>query len=172
MGKSFYERAAQRVWQNTTADARLVKIGDKGITVLMYLVYIVALGMLLAENRWVDLALLIGTTGSGFILVTAMRHFLSSPRPYEVYAFKPPLGYHRPGRSFPSRHAYSATVITAAWVWLLGWPALGALGLLTLCQMLFRVIGGVHFIRDVLAGAALGALFGGIGFWLIPWLFF
>ena len=33
---------------------------------------------------------------------------------------------------------------------------------------LIRVIGGVHFPRDVLSGAVLGAACGAVGFWLIP----
>ena len=140
------------------------------VTAIMYLVYILLLLELFKKKRWGDLVLLIGTTGSGFVLVTVLRRLIAAPRPFEVYRFTPMLGRHRPSLSFPSRHLYSAAVITVASVWVFGWQTVYFNGVITLLLTAVRVIGGVHFIRDVVAGAAIGALFGGIGFWIIPWL--
>lgn len=71
------------------------------------------------------------------------------------------------GNSFPSRHVFSVFVIDMAFWWVC--PPLGgvflAVGVLI---ALIRVIGGVHFPRDVLSGAVLGAACGAVGFWLIP----
>ena len=59
------------------------------------------------------------------------------------------------GESFPSRHVLSAAVITA--VFFYAAPPLGpVLAVITLLIALVRVIGGVHFVKDVTAGALLG----------------
>ena len=63
------------------------------------------------------------------------------------------------GHSFPSRHVFSVFVIAAT----LGCqhPPLGALlGVIGLLICINRVLGGVHFPKDVLVGMALGILCG------------
>lgn len=127
--------------------------------------------ILLVNQEWVKGAYTVIVPAIGFVLVTVLRRLIAAPRPFEVYQFTPMLGRHRPGLSFPSRHIYSATVITVASVWVFGWQTVYFNGLITLLLAVARVIGGVHFIRDVLAGAAIGALLGGVGFWLVPLLF-
>ncbi len=66
--------------------------------------------------------------------------------------------------SFPSGHATSSFAIAVAIAWVsrktehawLGWTVVGWASLVAFS----RVYVGVHFMTDVLAGAALGALFG------------
>ena len=66
--------------------------------------------------------------------------------------------------SFPSGHATSSFAIAVAIAWVsrktehawLGWTVVGWASLVAFS----RVYVGVHFMSDVLAGAALGALFG------------
>lgn len=71
---------------------------------------------------------------------------------------------HSPGYSFPSGHAFNATVVAAVLVFLL-WPLLsrawrrGAIALaaaFVLAVALDRVFLGVHFPSDVFAGMVLG----------------
>ena len=71
-----------------------------------------------------------------------------------------------PGKSFPSRHVFSIFVIavTVFWVWPLPGILVGIAGaILSWC----RVAGGVHFPRDVIAGALIGIGCGVIGYYVI-----
>ncbi|ROS75336.1 phosphatase PAP2 family protein [Cellulomonas sp. PhB143] len=72
---------------------------------------------------------------------------------------------HAPGSSFPSGHA-AASATAAVTLTLLVWPLLGPrgrvvvpvlAGCLTVATCLDRVLVGVHFPSDVVAGALLGA---------------
>ena len=109
---------------------------------------------------------LILTCGVPFVLLSAVRHVLDLPRPFEIYDLEPLLPRETPGRSFPSRHVFSIFVIGTCFCYLepwIGWTliALGAV------LSALRVASAVHFERDVLAGAAFGILSGVIGFGLI-----
>ena len=91
-----------------------------------------------------------------FVLVTVFRAAVDLPRPYEVWKLPPLVLKDKRGRSFPSRHAASAGVIAMAW-WRVSVPA-GALFLIIAAGIAAsRVLAGVHFVRDVAAGLALGA---------------
>ena len=106
--------------------------------------------------------------GLGFALCTALRTCIDEPRPYEQLAIEPLIPKQTKGRSFPSRHLFSMTVIALSW---LSWvPAAGA-ALLAACVFMgyARVVGGVHFSHDVLGGAVLAMLVAAIGYLLIPW---
>ena len=66
----------------------------------------------------------------------------------------------------PSRHVFSAFVIGMAFLHMN--IVLGIIILIIGCLMaVIRVIVGVHFPRDVIAGAVIGILSGIIGFYLI-----
>ncbi len=100
-----------------------------------------------------------------FLLVSLVRHFINRRRPYEIYDFEefginPPQ--HRVGRSFPSRHVFSAFIIGVIIM-----PYSVHLGVMTLIGGVFlaaaRVLLGIHFPTDVIAGAALGIFFGAAG---------
>lgn len=92
-------------------------------------------------------------------LGSALRRVVDAPRPYDDPAFVPLVEKETAGRSLPSRHALSAAVIAVMW-----WHALPAAGWLLaaaaagVCAT--RVLAGVHSVRDVAAGAALGAACG------------
>ena len=109
---------------------------------------------------------LVLTCGVPFVLLSAVRHVLDLPRPFEVYDLEPLLPRETPGRGFPSRHVFSIFVIGTCFCYLA--PQLGGI-LLALGVILsaLRVLSAVHFERDVLVGAAIGILSGVIGFGLI-----
>ena len=67
------------------------------------------------------------------------------------------------GRSFPSRHAFSAFAIATCWFVA---SASVAVALMTCAGALgwCRVLGGVHFPRDIVAGALAGILTGAATF--------
>ena len=109
---------------------------------------------------------LVLTCGVPFVLLSAARHALDLPRPFEVYDLEPLLPRETPGRSFPSRHVFSIFVIGTCFCYLAPWLG-GTLLALGVILSALRVLSAVHFERDVLVGAAIGILSGVIGFGLI-----
>ena len=108
---------------------------------------------------------LVLTCGVPFLALSAVRHVLDLPRPFEVYGMEPVLPREKPGRSFPSRHVFSIFVIGTSWLFLTPWVGAALLALGVLLAAL-RVVAGLHFPRDVICGALLGAAAGAIGFLL------
>lgn len=102
---------------------------------------------------------------SGFVLFSLFRHWINVPRPYENWNIQPLLEKHSSGHSFPSRHVFSATMISMC-VCQLSLPLGLASMLLSLLLALVRVMGGVHYPKDVLVAWALGLAWGGF-FWLV-----
>ena len=97
---------------------------------------------------------------------TLLRSRLHFPRPYEQPGFTPLVAKESRGHPMPSRHALSAAVLAA--VWLYFYPAAGCVmvgvALLICC---LRVLTGVHHVRDVVCGFALGFALGAAGMWLL-----
>ena len=95
------------------------------------------------------------------------RRLYDAPRPYEQLAIEPLIPKDTKGKSFPSRHVFSVYMIAMAWL-----PFNTIVGvvllLLGLDMMCMRVLGGVHYPQDVLAGAACGVLAGIVGFYIVP----
>lgn len=112
---------------------------------------------------------------AGLILVSLIRKALNLPRPSELFDFDPLLS-HENGCSCPSRHTASSFLIACALFWLtyLGLFPL-PLSILALCcavlTAISRVIAGVHFPRDVLAGMLFGILFSAVGYGAVFGLF-
>lgn len=102
---------------------------------------------------------------SGFVLFSLFRHWIDVPRPYENWNIQPLLEKHSSGHSFPSRHVFSATMISMC-LCQLSLPLGLASMLLSLLLALVRVMGGVHYPKDVLVAWALGLVWGGF-FWLV-----
>lgn len=128
------------------------------VTVLSYIPLL--LGSFLIS--WVSALKVLIITASPLLLVTILRAYVNAPRPYELYDFyehKPRSGS---GHSFPSRHAYSVFAIASVSLFI--YPVMGiiliALGII-ICVS--RVLLGIHFIRDVLAGAIVGVVCGVLG---------
>lgn len=102
----------------------------------------------------------------GFIAVTLLRSLIHKKRPYEALDFKP-IHYKttlKSGKSFPSRHTASAALIAMAVFAYLPVPGLVLLFMAALVA-LSRVLSGMHYIADVIAGLAFGIIVGLIGFY-------
>lgn len=138
---------------------------NKALTLLGYLLYPALLaGLALQRDGRILRAILV--PGISFVLVSLVRKGLNFPRPYEALEITPLIHKDTKGKSMPSRHVFSLFVIAMTWLWILPWAGILLLifgGILAA----IRVIGGVHFPRDVLVGAAVGILAGIIGFWAI-----
>lgn len=127
------------------------------MTVLMPVSYACFLLYLGWERFW--LYALVPATG--FVLLSLIRKVINQARPYDTYPIQPLLEKDSVGNSMPSRHVFSATVISMAVYH--DQPLVGGFFLLLSAGLaLVRVLGGVHYPKDVLVGYLVGVLWGTI----------
>ena len=88
---------------------------------------------------------------------TALRAVLNRPRPYEALGFDPLFPKDTKGKSMPSRHCFSAAAI-AVTACSVSVPLGVLLWVLAVGIALTRVLTGVHYPSDVLAGLAFGGI--------------
>ena len=139
---------------------QLMRVFNRMMTVLMPLAYLTLLGTnFVGEGIGKDLSVYILVPAFGFVLLTLVRKWINQPRPYETWEIVPLLDKDSPGNSMPSRHVFSATIISMACLHA-NLPV--GLVLLVLSALLgfVRVLGGVHYPKDVLVGYACGLLLG------------
>ncbi len=163
-----YEKLYKKIYEKSGLVTLLKLVGDFSVVLtvtayLFLLVFSTVGGGIFAGIEYLLLA------GVPFLFVSLFRHYFSAPRPYEIYDFAV-LGIAPPkekcGHSFPSRHVFSAFLI--GMLLFSASPILGGVVLffgaaLAAC----RVLLGIHFLRDCIAGAAIGLLSGGLGIFLI-----
>ncbi|MDO4177351.1 MAG: phosphatase PAP2 family protein [Bacillota bacterium] len=148
-------------------NAKTIIAVDKILTTAIYIFYpalIVYLAVSCRGNWMTELMPYIVVPGVSFVLVSIFRHLYNAPRPYdEPGAPEPIIKKDSPGKSFPSRHVFSIFIIavTAFMVQ----PVSGILiGIAGVILAIIRVAGGVHYPRDVIAGAIIGVALGLIGY--------
>jgi len=104
-----------------------------------------------------------GNPATGFVILSFLRKKINSPRPYEVWEIVPLLDRDSSGQSMPSRHVFSATIISMACL-----HASLTMGMICLTLSAFlglvRVLGGVHYPKDVVVGYICGLVWGVIFF--------
>lgn len=114
------------------------------------------------KGRWRWTAYLVLTTLIGGLMNVALKHYFTRPRPDLAAAVR-----HASGTSFPSGHAMGSIIVFGAlsylairssrrWVQASGY--LAAAITIVLAIALSRVYLGVHWISDIAAGLAVGAL--------------
>lgn len=122
----------------------------------------------LCSNRTV---VLVGAVFGGLVTSYLLKSFIAAPRPPTELHVSPAGGW-----GFPSGHATSATVFwgaVAIWVPVSTRKRRFAIaGLIVAVVALTRLVLGVHFLVDVIAGIAIGSVYLTI-FWVIanerPW---
>lgn len=156
-----------RWFENRPQQRKILIISEKISVLFFYAAYIILLAVLLAAANPKFIKTLL-VPAAVFLLGTLLRSALNRPRPYEVWQTKPLVPKNTAGKSFPSRHALSAAVIAAAWLWNYPSAATAVLfGAMLLVVAAVRVIAGVHFVKDVAFGIFFGGFLGYIGFWLL-----
>ena len=139
---------------------QLMRVFNRMMTVLMPLAYLTLLGTnFVGKGVWKDLSAYILVPAFGFLLLTLVRKWINQPRPYETWEIVPLLDKDSSGNSMPSRHVFSATIISMACLHA-NLPVGLILLVLSALLGLVRVLGGVHYPKDVLAGYACGLLWG------------
>ena len=151
--------------------AKGIHIANKVCTGVMYLAYPLLLVYLFFFERdnsdfSVWKALLVPAIS--FVLLTVVRAGINRPRPYEKFELPPVIKKDTKGNSFPSRHVFSATIIAMTFLLMSPWNWLGVCFLLISAALgVVRVVSGVHYISDVVAGFGVAVLAACVGYLLI-----
>ena len=159
------EKLLKKIYASRPATFALKLIGDfcSAVIAAVYLAEVI-LSFLFSEYT-LAVGILV-SAAVGLVLVSVVRIFIGAPRPYELYDFYEIKPRKWSGRSFPSRHAYSSFAIATLAALIHPLVALGtALVALSLC--ISRVLVGIHFIKDVVAGALIGIIAGVLGILII-----
>jgi undecaprenyl-diphosphatase len=117
------------------------------------------------------LMLMIVASGLSNVTLIVLKGLVRRPRPCDafpgaMFVERPPRYFPSDNRSFPSGHVINAFAVGS--VIAFGYPAavLG-IALIALSIALSRIVLGLHYLTDVLAGALLGMAIGsGIFVWL------
>ena len=151
-------------WRAHEGALKALLAANRGLRYLGYLMYPLLL-VLVAIFDLPSLPKLVVVPLLGFLVVSGFRAAFDAPRPYELLDIDPLIKKATVGQSMPSRHLFSMAMIAMCWLY---WCAPVGVVLLLLCAVMgyIRVVGGVHFPRDVIAGA-LGGVILGLSFWII-----
>ncbi|CAM1661716.1 phosphatase PAP2 family protein [Streptococcus mitis] len=142
----------------------LLRAFNRFMTIVMPIVYLTLLAITyfqegLGKKIWIYLFV----PASGFVILSLLRKKINAPRPYEEWDIKPLLDRDSPGQSMPSRHVFSATIISMACL-----HASLSVGVILLVFSallgLVRVLGGVYFLEDVVVGYICALVWGVIFF--------
>lgn len=131
------------------------------ITYVAYIALVISQFFLDKSNCWKVLLV----PAIGFVGVTVFRKVFNAKRPYQLLDIQPLLSRRKEGQSFPSRHAFSIFMIAMALGYVC-WPLGILFALLGVMLAWVRVVGGVHFPKDVIAGALIAVIWGVVGFTL------
>ncbi len=177
MKKETYEHITAPLRSNPRLANAIVAV-NKTITMAIYIAYPALLIWLFLTNARAGLvanaledglfarALIVPLVS--FILLSILRAAINAKRPYEVFETSPILAKNTQGKSFPSRHVFSIFVIAMTFLFALDSPLAGIIILVMgILLGIVRVMLGVHFPKDVVAGALLGITAGLLGFYLI-----
>ena len=161
--QEWYNHIAGKI-ENKPIFLRLLRAFNRFMTVVMPIVYLTLLTTIyFREGFGKQVLIYVFIPASGFVILSLLRKKINAPRPYEVWEIIPLLDRDSPGQSMPSRHVFSATIISMACL-----HASLTMGMicLTLSALLglVRVLGGVHFPKDVVVGYICALVWGVILF--------
>lgn len=135
---------------------------NQALVVICYAAYPLLLFLLLIRGDFTGCARRVLVPGVSFVLVSVFRSWKNSPRPYEC-GYPSLVPKSTAGHSFPSRHCFSFFMI-AMTILSVNLP-FGILFLALGCMLaIIRVLEGVHFPKDVIAGALIAIAVGILGY--------
>ena len=138
---------------------------DSGSSLAWQIVTVVIAVLLLLRRRWKLAAFVVVTIAGSSLLNSAVKSMVNRDRPLVDQPF-----VHEPGASFPSGHSQAALVGYGVLLLLLlpalswGWRRVAVIvsALMVLGIGFSRVALAAHFVSDVVAGFALGAIWLGL----------
>ena len=153
--QEWYDHIASKI-ENKPIFLRLLRTFNRFMTVVMPMIYLTLLATTyLQEGLGKQVLIYVFIPASGFVILSFLRKKINAPRPYEEWDIKPLLDRDSPGQSMPSRHVFSATIISMACLHaslIVGFILL----ILSVFLGLVRVLGGVHYPKDVVVGYICG----------------
>ena len=161
--QEWYDHIAGNI-ENKPFLLSLLRTFNRFMTVVMPMIYLTLLATTyLQQGLGKQVGIYLFIPASGFVILSFLRKKINAPRPYEEWDIKPLLDRDSPGQSMPSRHVFSATIISMACL-----HASLSLGIILLVLSAFlglvRVLGGVHYPKDVVVGYTSGLAWGMIFF--------
>ena len=161
--QEWYDHIAGKI-ENRPIFLSLLRTFNRFMVVVMPIVYLTLLTTIyFREGFGKQVLMYVFIPASGFVILSFLRKKINAPRPYEEWTIKPLLDRDSPGQSMPSRHVFSATIISMAC--LHASLSVGVI-LLVLSALLglVRVLGGVHYPKDVVVGYICALVWGVIFF--------
>ena len=161
--QEWYDHIATNI-KNKPLYLSLLRAFNRFMTVVMPIVYLTLLATTyFQEGLGKQVLIYVFVPATGFMILSLLRKKINAPRPYEVWEIVPLLDRDSPGQSMPSRHVFSATIISMACL-----HASLTMGMICLTLSAFlglvRVLGGVHYPKDVVVGYICGLVWGVIFF--------
>lgn len=161
--QEWYDHIAGNI-ENKPFLLSLLRAFNRFMTAVMPIVYLTLLVTIYFREGFGKQALMyVFIPASGFVILSFLRKKINAPRPYEEWDIKPLLDRDSPGQSMPSRHVFSATIISMACL-----HASLSVGIILLVLSallgLVRVSGGVHYPKDVVVGYICALVWGVIFF--------
>ena len=161
--QEWYNHIAANI-ENKSFFLSLLRAFNRFMTIVMPMIYLTLLATTyLQQGLGKQVGIYLFIPASGFVILSFLRKKINAPRPYEEWDIKPLLDRDSPGQSMPSRHVFSATIISMACL-----HASLSLGIILLVLSAFlglvRVLGGVHYPKDVVVGYTSGLAWGMIFF--------
>lgn len=163
MKKETYIKMTQPFRDNPKL-AKCLHILNRFCTGGMYLAYPILLMYLFftKDTMWTR-ALFVPAVS--FVLLSFVRKGINRKRPYEKFELPPVIPKKTKGNSFPSRHVFSSAIIAMTFLMVSPWSWLGVIFLgLTVILASVRVLSGVHYISDVLAGLLVAVICAVLGY--------
>ena len=161
--QEWYGHVASNI-KNKPVLLRSLRVFNRFMTVVLPIVYLTLLATTyLQQGFGKQVGIYLFIPASGFVILSLLRKKLNVPRPYEAWEIVPLLDRDSPGQSMPSRHVFSASIISIACL-----HASLSVGVILLILSailgLVRVLGGVHYPKDVVVGYICGLMWGMIFF--------
>ena len=161
--QEWYNHIATKI-ENKPFLLRLLRFFNRFMTVVMPIVYLTLLvTTYFQKGLGKQVLIYVFIPASGFVILSFLRKKINAPRPYEEWTIKPLLDRDSLGQSMPSRHVFSATIISMACL-----HASLSVGVILLVFSAFlglvRVLGGVHYPKDVVVAYICGLAWGMIFF--------